>query len=312
MKLGEVKSGTSLFDKIMKVFSTIVIFTLFLSLLSFSGCTKKHSLSKEEINIIRTNGLNNWNRLNYVEIDDTPEFEKYIDSFIKLRVDDLSEKQIQNLKIRLKDFFLAFNQGKESSYNSFFLPENLNWSPTPQTSARIRAKWESNNEVQSFPPTDEKLFTWYLKDISGNSFYKDFWQAVCLDPLSMKLKLGNDDELPVKYGICSRKEFTINSYQLEAQRIADEIYKKTFWSCSFIDKHFKEKVGALESYKEKNYLCVIDLFCFVKRKSSYPPLPLITQFYWNESGQIWIPRGYLIGYIPGIKAFENFGIVEFF
>lgn len=286
------------------------LFCLILVLFIVGGCTKQRPLSKEELFRIHQQLYNDWINLRYFEISDDEDFSKYVSSSILRNSDaegaELSFQQKQELVKRITSFFLAFNLGSEDVYRNFITPKNLHWTMTPKLISLITSYTNGANL------TYEGCFSLYLKSISGQNYYKNFWNGVCLNPKDIQNKLGSDENLPIKYGITIQKNSIFNIYKYDAEEVMKQMSHNTFWSTFYTENNFSEKEGVLETYRKTNSLLLANVFCFIKRRSPFAPIPLITQFYWNESGKTWIPRGYIIGYIAGIEDFKNFETVELF
>lgn len=293
------------------VFSKYNFVILLISLLFlYSGC------SKEELNRPneqKTKLLNSWKSLEYKKISPDIDFEKYIESFQiweNIPTDDIKKIKLTQI---VKKMFLAYNLGNQKAYMDFRTPEGPRWKMNTDAFSEIKTSWlahnNTNNIVKTLPLDKGELWTWLLNVISEGTYYKNFWEGVCIDRKVLNDHLGPEN-IPFKYGINVRKTQRLQTFFFTIRSYID--LHPLLWNISFGRNYFDSSLDVVQLFLSGENLLVADVFCFVCCKSPYPPHPVLARFLWDELHQIWIPIEFASGNIPIKGEEKNLNIIELF
>ena len=144
-------------------------------------------------------------------------------------------------------------------------------------------------------PSEQEIWRWFLKKISGGNYYEKFWEGVCLSNLtSQKLKDLGVPGSSLNYGV---HVYTSTQYRgLEADLESMIAYDHVAWQWIYFRSYqFKEYPGSKEILKQDNEIIYADSFFFIKRKTPYPPRPIVIRYYWNCLYNVWIPTSLALG-----------------
>jgi len=245
--------------------------------------------------------------LPYVDISTNANFEHYIAS-IKINSDEnINIDQQEKLNASLLDMFHAYHDGNYDTYMAFRTPGLLKWTMDPDAINIMLGLWSSATNVA--PPTNDKdLWVWYLRNVSGGNYYKDFWTGVCIDPQILNAQLGPANGF-MNYGIEIHKMNKMTTLYWEFHDLDQRT--NLMWGLYYTTTYFREEVTPRKLIESRGYLLVADIYCFIRRDPPYPPQPLFARFYWSDSIRGWVPMDLAIGALRHVGAYNHVRVTAF-